>query len=171
MIEMNTMVRKSLDEYLALEYPFKVIADPDGGYVVIFPDLPGCMTQADSYEEIAEMAQDVRALWIESAYDQGLEIPLPSYPEEYSGKFNLRLPRSLHRRLAESADQEGVSLNQYVTQILARGDAQMKVERQLETLMTTVMSLETQMTTINERLRPQVIGIREPRQRRATHQP
>lgn len=171
MIEMNTTVRKSLDEYLALEYPFQVIADPDGGYVVLFPDLPGCMTQADSYEEIAEMAQDVRALWIESAYDQGLEIPLPSYPEEYSGKFNLRLPRSLHRRLAESADQEGVSLNQYVTQILARGDAQMKVERQLETLMTTVMSLETQMTTINERLRPQVIGIREPRQRRATHQP
>lgn len=160
MIEMNTTVRKSLDEYLSLEYPFHVIADPDGGYVVVFPDLPGCLTQADSYEEIAEMAQDVRTLWIESAYDQGLDIPLPSYPEEYSGKFNVRLPRSLHRKLVESADQEGVSLNQYVTQVLARGDAQTKVERQLETLMATVMSLEAQVAGINERLRPQLTGVR-----------
>ena len=163
MIKMSTADTTSLEEYLALEYPFQVIADPDGGYVVVFPDLPGCMTQADSYEEIAVMAQDARTLWIETAYDHGREIPLPSYPEEYSGKFNLRLPRSLHRKLAESADQEGVSLNQYVTQVLSRGDAQTKVQRQLETLMTTVASLETQIAAINERLQPQVIGVRETR--------
>ena len=131
---MKAVIRKSLDDYLALEYPFHVIADPDGGYVVIFPDLPGCLTQADSYEEIVEMAQDVRTLWIETAYDQGLDIPLPSYPEEYSGKFNVRLPRSLHRMLAESAAQEGVSLNQYVTMLLARRDAQERVERRLEAI-------------------------------------
>lgn len=160
MIEMSTVADKPLEEYLALEYSFHVIADPDGGYVVVFPDLPGCMTQADSYEEIAVMAQDARTLWIETAYDHGREIPLPSYPEEYSGKFNVRLPRSLHRKLAESADQEGVSLNQYVTQVLARGDAQTKVERQLATLTATVISLETQVAGINERLHPQLNGVR-----------
>ncbi|MHB8648291.1 MAG: toxin-antitoxin system HicB family antitoxin [Thermomicrobiales bacterium] len=168
---MSTTGNKSLEEYLALEYPFQVIADPDGGYVVDFPDLPGCMTQADSYEEIAVMAQDARTLWIETAYDHGRDIPLPSYPEEHSGKFNLRLPRSLHRKLAESADQEGVSLNQYVTQVLARGDAQTKVERQLETLMATVISLETQIAAINERLRPQAIGNRASRQRQVAPSP
>ncbi|MCA1670005.1 MAG: type II toxin-antitoxin system HicB family antitoxin, partial [Thermomicrobia bacterium] len=79
---------------------------------------------------------------------------------EYSGKFNLRLPRSLHRKLAESADQEGVSLNQYAMQVLARGDAQTKIERHLEALMATVASLETQMVGINERLRPQLATLR-----------
>ncbi len=144
MIEMSTTVRKSLDEYLTLEYPFQVIADPDGGYVVVFPDLPGCLTQADSYEEIAEMAQDVRTLWIETAYDQGLDIPLPSYPEEYSGKFNVRLPRSLHRTLAESAAQEGVSLNQYVTMLLGRRDAQVQVERRLEAIEARIAAMSEQ---------------------------
>jgi len=73
MIKMSTAVDRSLEEYLALEYPVQVIADPDGGYVVVFPDLPGCMTQADSYEEIAVMAQDARTLWIETAYDHDRE--------------------------------------------------------------------------------------------------
>lgn len=128
-------MRKSLEEYLALEYPFNVIADPDGGYVIVFPDLPGCMTQVGSLDEVGPMAEDARLLWLETAYEQEeLDIPLPSYPEEFSGKFNLRLPRSLHRRLAESAEREGVSLNSYATELLGRGDAQERVERRLAAL-------------------------------------
>lgn len=124
--------RKSLQEYLDLQYPFNVVADPDGGYVVIFPDLPGCMTQVERLDEIPAMAEDARRLWIETEYERGHEIPLPSYPEEYSGKFNLRLPRWLHRTLAEEAERQGVSLNQYVVTLLARGDAQARLERRLE---------------------------------------
>ena len=132
---MATKQRKPLGEYLALEYPFNVIADPDGGYVVSFPDLPGCMTQTDSLDQVGPLAEEVRTLWLETAYAQEeLEIPLPSYPEEYSGKFNLRLPRSLHRSLAEAAEREGVSLNQYVVGLLARGDAQARLERRLDEL-------------------------------------
>ena len=102
----TTAARKSLDEYLALQYPFQVIADPDGGYVVVFPDLPGCMTQAETMEEIPVMAEDARRAWISVAYEDGDDIPRPSYPEEYSGKFNVRLPKSLHRRLAEGAERQ-----------------------------------------------------------------
>lgn len=40
--------------------------------------------------------------------------------EEYSGKFLVRLPKSLHRQLAEEAEREGVSLNQWITAILSR---------------------------------------------------
>ena len=129
------MTSEPLDHYLALEYPFNVVADPDGGYVVLFPDLPGCMTQVERLDEVGPMAEDARLLWLETTYEQGeLDIPLPSYPEEYSGKFNLRLPRSLHRRLAESAERDGVSLNSYATELLGRGDAQERVERRLATL-------------------------------------
>lgn len=128
------MARKSLDEYLALQYPFQVIADPDGGYVMVFPDLPGCMTQAETMDQIPVMAEDARHAWISVAYEDGDDIPLPSYPEEYSGKFNVRLPKSLHRRLAEGAERQGVSLNQYVLELLARGDAQVSAERALAAL-------------------------------------
>jgi predicted RNase H-like HicB family nuclease len=118
---MTTAQRRPLNDYLALQYPFNVLADPDGGYVIVFPDLPGCMTQAETIDEIPQVAEEARRLWIETAYEDGEEIPLPSYPEEYSGKFVLRLPRSLHRRLAEAAAREGVSLNQYVVSLLSRG--------------------------------------------------
>src|SRR5579871_5744296 len=115
--------RRPLGEYLALQYPFNVIADPDGGFVIAFPDLPGCMNQVETIDEIPAMAEDARRLWIETEYEGGAEIPLPSYPEEYSGKFNVRIPRSLHRALVESARREGVSLNQYVSGLLAAGEA------------------------------------------------
>ncbi|MEX1195882.1 MAG: toxin-antitoxin system HicB family antitoxin [Dehalococcoidia bacterium] len=114
-----TKTRKTADKYLELNYPFRVDADPDGGYVVTFPDLPGCMTQVESAEEIGQAAEEARRLWIMTECDDGADIPLPSYPEEYSGKFNLRLPKSLHRRLAELAEREGVSLNQLVLSLLA----------------------------------------------------
>lgn len=117
-----------------MEYPFQVIADPEGGYVIVFPDLPGCLTQVDGIDEIGPMAEDARRAWIKTAFDHGMEIPLPSYPEEYSGKFNVRIPRSLHRELVQAAEREGISLNQYVTMLLARGDAQRQIELQIDTL-------------------------------------
>lgn len=113
-----------------MQYPFHVIADSDGGYVIVFPDLPGCMTQVESLDEVPAAAEEIRRLWIETEYAEGQDIPLPSYPEEYSGKFNVRLPRSL----AESAAREGVSLNQYVVMLLSRGDAQARLERRLDEL-------------------------------------
>lgn len=149
---MAVTARKSLEGYLALEYPFQVIADPDGGYVAIFPDLPGCMTQADTLAELATMAEDARRIWITTAFEHQIDIPLPSYPETYSGKFNLRIPRTLHRSLAEAAEGQGVSLNQYVLALLARGDAQARIEGRLA-------SLEQQLVSVNERLRFRVTGV------------
>ncbi len=98
------------------------------------------------------MAEEIRRLWIETTYEQGLEVPLPTYPEEYSGKFNVRLPKSLHRSLAAGADRQGVSLNQYVVDVLARGDAQVTVEHRLDALEGRVV----------EQLAEQVEGLRFP---------
>ena len=149
---MNMDTRKSLDHYLSLQYPMHAIADPDGGYVAIFPDLPGCMTQGETLEELVEMAREARKGWIETEYQRGNDIPLPSYPEEHSGKFIVRLPRSLHRSLAEAAEREGVSLNQYVLTILARGDAQRQVEQYLE-------AIASKVELVANRLPPRVSGM------------
>lgn len=121
---MTMAKREPLDYYLKLQYPFQATADTDGGFVVSFPDLPGCMTQVDAAEDIGPMAEEARQLWIETEYEEGEDIPLPTYPEEYSGKFNVRLPRSLHRRLVEGAERDGVSLNQYVVALLAKGEVE-----------------------------------------------
>jgi predicted RNase H-like HicB family nuclease len=123
--------RKPLEHYLQLQYPFNVLADPDGGYVLEYPDLPGCLSQIESLEELPAMADEARSLWIETAYEQGLDIPLPSQPEAYSGKFNVRLPRGLHRSLVEAAEREGISLNQYVVYLLGRNDMQGRIEQRL----------------------------------------
>jgi len=123
---------QTLEAALAREYPFNVIADPDGGYVIEFPDLPGCMTQIETLDEVGAMAEEIRTLWLETEYEAGDEIPAPSYPEEYSGRFVLRMPKSLHRTLAAAAARDGVSLNSYACGLLAMNDALTQVLRRIE---------------------------------------
>ena len=106
--------QKSLDFYVNLKYPITLIPDETGGYAVEIEDLPGCISLGDTIEEAIQMIEDARRLWLESAYEDGLDIPLPENEADYSGKFNVRVPASLHRKLRRLADREGVSLNQYV---------------------------------------------------------
>lgn len=127
------MARQPLEFYISRHYPFDVVADEDV-FVVVFPDLPGCMTQVDSMEEIGAAAEEARTLWIETAYEQGLDIPMPSHPEEFSGRFNVRIPRSLHQQIARNAQREGCSLNQYVTYLLSAGNAQHEAASNLRQL-------------------------------------
>jgi DNA-binding CsgD family transcriptional regulator/predicted RNase H-like HicB family nuclease len=96
-------------------------SDPNGGYIAEIEELPGCMTQAETMDEAFEAIEDARQLWIKTAYEEGQDIPLPRDMEDYSGKFIVRIPRSLHRNLIRAAKREGVSLNQYVTTLLATG--------------------------------------------------
>ena len=115
---------KSVEYYLGLEYSFNAIADPDGGYAIMFPDLPGCITQVESLDEIPYIVEDVRAGWLETVYDTDPNnIPLPSYPDDCGGEIALGLPESLRRSLAESAEREGVRLNEYAAMLLIQGDA------------------------------------------------
>ena len=69
--------RPPLSTILALDYRFESIADPDGGFVIRFPDLPGCLTQVETIEEIAAAAAEIKELWIETEYERGKDIPLP----------------------------------------------------------------------------------------------
>jgi len=117
----NDTERKDLEFYLNLSYPITIHPDPDGGYVAEIEELPGCMTQAETLDEVFKAIEDARQVWIRGTYEMGQDIPLPRDMEEYSGKFMVRIPRSLHRNLIRAAKREGVSLNQYVTSLLAAG--------------------------------------------------
>ena len=88
----STQETKPLKYYLGLEYSFNAIADPDGGYVVVFPDLPGCMTQGDTLDEVRRMAEEARTLWIEAEYDTNPNgIPLPSCPAVFTEKSSRKI--------------------------------------------------------------------------------
>lgn len=72
------MMNKDLEYYLGLPYTIEIIPDEDdGGYVARIRELPGCLTQADTWEELHEMVEDAKRLWLESALAHGDAIPEP----------------------------------------------------------------------------------------------
>ena len=115
---------KTLNDYLALSYRMEIVKDSDeGGFVASYPDLPGCITCGETEEEPLKNALDAKKAWLEAALEENIEIPEPESLEAYSGQFKLRLPRSLHRALAEHSQREGISMNQYCVYLMAKNDA------------------------------------------------
>ncbi len=110
--------QKDLAYYLKLPYEMVVTPDPTGGYVARIPDLPGCMTQGSTIQELLENLEDAKRTWLEDALASGEEITEPA--REFSGRVLVRMPRSLHREIAQRARQERVSLNQFIVYHLAR---------------------------------------------------
>ncbi len=115
---------KSVKEYMEMPYRMEIIEDKDeGGYVVSFPDLPGCITCGETIENAVKNAEEAKRIWIEAAIEDGVEILEPDSLQDYSGQFKLRLPKSLHRSLALRSRREGVSMNQYCVYLLSKNDA------------------------------------------------
>ncbi|MDO4484417.1 MAG: toxin-antitoxin system HicB family antitoxin [Clostridia bacterium] len=115
---------KSIEEYMRAPYRMEVIPDPsEGGYVVSFPELKGCLTCADTLEQAMANAEDAKRQWLTAAMEDGCVIPLPEAEEEFSGQFKLRLPKSLHRQLAMQSRREGISMNQYCVYLLSQQSA------------------------------------------------
>lgn len=121
--------KKPLDYYLSLNYPIVFHLNEDGSYTAEIRELPGCVTQGETLAETAENIQDARKLWIETAYDFQDKIPLPATDNSYSGKTLLRMPRSLHQKLAENAEVEGISLNQYLIHLLSEQNSSQEIIR------------------------------------------
>jgi antitoxin HicB len=117
------MPTKTVDEYLELPYRITIVHDRDDdgneGFVADVEELPGAISQGTTPEEAVSRVYDAMAGWISIALEDGRDIPEPRDPDTYSGRFVLRLPRGLHAELARQAEQQGVSLNQYVATTLA----------------------------------------------------
>ncbi|TAH67139.1 MAG: toxin-antitoxin system HicB family antitoxin [Anaerolineaceae bacterium] len=111
---------KDLKYYLERKYPLVVVQEDDGSYFVEYPDLKGCFSTGDSLEEAVQLSLDAKKAWIETAIDENIDIPTPKTANEYSGNFKLRMPKSLHKLLADAAKQEGVSMNQYCVYLLSK---------------------------------------------------
>lgn len=115
---------KTLAEYMKLPYKIEIVPDTEeSGYVVSYPELPGCMTCANTLDQAIKNAEDAKREWLIAAMEEKLEIPEPVTLDDYSGQFKLRIPKSLHHSLAVHAKEEGISMNQYCMYLLAKNDA------------------------------------------------
>ena len=105
-------------------YPLEIFwSEEDEGFIAEVPDLPGCSAWGATEEKAAREAQKAIAAWLEAAQAAGMPIPAATVVEpvdRYSGKFVVRVPRTVHARLARKVKKEGVSLNQLIVSVLAR---------------------------------------------------
>jgi antitoxin HicB len=108
---------KSLEYYLNLPYTTVINTDEDNCYVARLLELPDCIGVGKTREEAVKELEIHKRLKLEGHLELGFPIPEPS---NYTGQFHLRVGTSLHESLARLAALENISLNQYITNILAR---------------------------------------------------
>lgn len=112
--------RNKLNEYLSRPYTRELIKNEDGTWFARVMELKGCMTEGNTKEEALKNLDDAMKGWIEVAIEDRESIPEPLESRSFSGKFVIRVPRTMHRDLAKRAEIEGVSLNQFVVTALAK---------------------------------------------------
>jgi antitoxin HicB len=105
------------------KYPFTIrpLSNADGGgFLIEYPDLPGCHSDGETPEQAIVNGRDAVRSYLASCRKHGDPIPKPNPPAASSGQFRLRMPKSLHARLAARAESEGVSLNMLVVAAAAQ---------------------------------------------------
>lgn len=114
---------KKVKDYMKLPYNYIVqpIKDESGEYFYArVLELDGCQSTGDTFQEAYDNLKEAMEGWIEAKLEAGFDVPLPVGYDDFSGKFIVRIPKSLHYRLAVEAEQEGVSLNQYALYKLSK---------------------------------------------------
>jgi antitoxin HicB len=89
----------------------KLPEEEGGGWLIIFPDLPGCMSDGATIEEAVANGGDAEKEWLAANKRWG-------ETSEKSGKLSIRLPKSLHRQLSYRAKNEEVSVNTLIVSYL-----------------------------------------------------
>ena len=105
------------------KYPFTIrplSVEDGGGFLIEYPDLPGCHSDGETPEQAIANGRDAVRSYLLSCRKHGDPIPKPISPATSSGQFRVRMPKSLHARLAAQAESEGVSLNMLVVAAAAQ---------------------------------------------------
>lgn len=69
---------KTVEEYMSLPYKSEIVPDAaEGGFVVSFPDLPGCISCGDTVEEAVKNATDAKRAWLEAEIENNIPINEP----------------------------------------------------------------------------------------------
>ena len=114
MTKLNT-----LNEYLRAPYTRVIVPDEDGRYVAEILEFEGCVADGETEAQALKNLAKVTKAWVSARLSSGMFIPEAFGMPEMSGRFALRLPQSLHSKVAVYAEREGVSMNTFVVNSLA----------------------------------------------------
>lgn len=117
-------------------YPFRIDplpADEGGGFVIRFPDLPGCMSDGETFEEAIANGREAFQAWMEAQIEDGRSVPEP-YGAGESAKFVQRVPQHIHAQLIQRAANEGVSMNTLVTTFIVEGLAAREAKQRFDAI-------------------------------------
>jgi RNA polymerase sigma-B factor len=119
----------TLAHYLELPYQLDVRSERDGErirWTATVEELPGCTSRGETADEALAGLRAAMESWLTAAIAEKREIPQPGQDagksrasHSYSGRFLVRMPKSLHEELARAAEKEQISLNRLVTDVLA----------------------------------------------------
>ncbi|MFW8054469.1 toxin-antitoxin system HicB family antitoxin [Vagococcus fluvialis] len=123
-------------EYLSkLQYGYTIQPFEDeyfNGFIGRYNDLPVEVygeTEEQTLEDLKFAKEEFFATCIKENTVDRIPNPTVSNDSEYSGRVTARLGKSLHRRLAEYAEYDGVSLNQAIQMLIERGMQETNINR------------------------------------------
>ena len=91
--------------------------DEGCGYLVEYPEIPGCMSDGETIEEAIANGKEALRDCLGVFRESGRKIPRPGVE---AAQWRQRLPRTLYMKLTERAKSEGVSMNSLVTAMIGR---------------------------------------------------
>ena len=102
-------------------YPVTLVREDsdEGAWLASVDALPGCVARGATPDEAVERASVAVAEWTAAARREGKDVPGPKSLQSHSGRLLLRMPQTLHAELSRVAEREHVSLNQFITDVLA----------------------------------------------------
>lgn len=107
-------------EYLKRPYGRLVTPDSDEGtFLAEIFEFPGCYAVGETAPDALAKLEEVAVDWIDAALEQGQSIPEPMDNADYSGKLVLRMSKGMHKKAAQCAEREGVSLNSFIANCVA----------------------------------------------------
>lgn len=103
---------KKTKDILSKPYARRLVPDESGGFVASIHEFPGCFAEGETSDEALENLEDAATAWLESAIATGYPVRDPVSFYGCSGKIALRIPRGLHKQVAELSELEECSVNQ-----------------------------------------------------------
>lgn len=122
MSSVHRRAERSLEDYARLPYHLIVVRDGEEKsrpWTASVEEFAGCTSRGRTPEEALNGLHSAMTSWIEVALDEGRDVPEPRTATSHSGRLLLRMPRTLHADLTRASEREGVSLNQFITDVLA----------------------------------------------------
>jgi predicted RNase H-like HicB family nuclease len=112
----------AVGDYTDLAYHLVLVRDAEDKarpWTASVEELPGCTSHGKTSDEALDGIEAAMAKWISVALEEGRDVPEPRSAATHSGRLLLRMPKTLHAELTRVSEQEGVSLNQFITDVLA----------------------------------------------------